>query len=277
MLDIMNMGSDGSGIPYWNYSNPDKANYTTTIIGTIIRCQEIQAREWSPTGHGRPKFFENGGPKMNLRILLAQADGNIIAWTFPEYSQKKIREGKGGIHGQLINALTAAGCTTSLGTTIQISTQEGNWGLNNPRPFTIEVCNDRGPWEATVPIPKEFDIPKILCDETAHGGQVVQQQPPMYGQYYAPPQAPAQPQYQAPAYQAQPTYQPQPQMPPQQAYAPQVPQMPQMQQSAPMPQGMDPMLAQAVQSMGATNVQPVQAPQMPVQAYTPVNDPSMPF
>lgn len=265
MTDFILGGNTGTSLN-WNYSNPQKENYNLAIMGTIIRIQEVQSHKWTPNGPGAPEFWDDGKPKMNIRVLFAQCDGSLVSWTFQKMTQKAINSGKQGAHASLQALARQHNLPTLMGHTITVSTQEGNWGQGNPRPFMVALSDDQGIFEATQEIPSEYDVPRLIDDNSAHGGQM-QTPPPMQGNYYAP-SVPQQPMYQQP----QPMYQPQPMVPQQMQPQPMVHQQPIMQpQVQPqVPQGMDPQLAAAVQSMGATNIQQVQ--QVP-QYY----DPSIPF
>lgn len=273
MTDFILGGNTGASLN-WNYSNPQKENYNLAIMGTIIRIQEVQSHKWTPNGPGAPEFWDDGKPKMNIRVLFAQCDGSLVSWTFQKMTQKSINGGKQGAHASLQALARQHNLPTLMGHTITVSTQEGNWGQGNPRPFMVALSDDQGIFEATQEIPSEYDVPRLIDDTAAHGGQM-QTPPPMQGGYYAPPAPmvtynnqvppvlPQQQQVPNQAYQAQP-------MQYQQAY--QQPVQPVMQQvpQGQVPQGMDPQLATAVQSMGTTNIQQVQ--QVP-QYY----DPSIPF
>lgn len=263
------MSLNPSGVNYsWNYSNPNREGYSLELTGTIVTMQEVQAREYIPGNGvmGKPKYFNNGDPMMNVRIGFALEDGSFKTLTMTKAS-KAARAGlKPSLHWSLY-LLSGNNFDNLLGKTVHLVTYPANpetgepWGQGNPRRFDVELINDKT-FALGVTIPAEFSVPELYANEAASGGAVIQQmpqqipqimpqqmpqmyqqyQPQMQGQFYAAPQA-------------MPQQMPQ-QMPPvTQMYPPQ--QMPQ-QMSMQMPQGMDPQVAAAMQSMNVTNVQPVE-------------------
>ena len=219
-MSINPMGSASSQSNYWNYSQPNKPGYSTTLVGTVVAIQEVQKRTFNPNGPGQPEFWPDGNPKMNIRLVMVDAEGQLKLFTFQPAS-KAAREGrKKSIHMDLFALTGNTDMHKLIGQTIGISTQEGMYGLNNPRPWTVGIVED-GPYAyAGGEIPAEFKVERVLCNDAVSGGQVQQ---PMYQQ----------PQPQQPMYQ-----QPQPQ---QFAY----------------PQGMNANVANAMQAMGV-NPQQVQ-------------------
>lgn len=274
----MSLNPAGMGSANWNYSNPNKAGYNLELLGTVVAIQEIQAREYNPGSNqpGRPRFWPDGRPVWNQRIALACPDGSLKTFQYGE-AGKDAREGKKpSVHMALYN-LSGGNMKNLIGKTLHFVTwpehpgehpllgyyidnqgqQRGYpwntdalkgspWGRGNPRIFGIELVEGQY-YELSQPLPAVYTVPELLADDGATGGAPAPQQQPqaMVGQFYAGPTF--QPQYQQPA-----QYQPQ-QMQPQYQQVP----IQQVPQSAPMPQGMDPAVAAAMQMAGAVNVQPV--------------------
>ena len=244
---------------FWNYSNPSKDGYSTMLVGTVKNVQEVQGREYNPGGGqpGRPQFWPDGKPKMNIRLILVDDNNELKTFTFTP-AGRAAREGKKpSVHMDLWR-LSGGEMRNLIGKTIFIKTQEGHYGQGNPRPWEVGFADEGyGPFDTTEMVPEEFMVPRVLCDEAVHGGQM---------------QQPAQrPQYQPTQYQQQqaPMYQQQParamadwSQPPQQSVY-QQPAMPQM----------NPQIAQQMvsQAFGA----PVQVMQQP--GYDMPYDPDMPF
>ena len=265
----------------WNYSNQQRDGFSLEICGTVVSLQEVQGREYNPNSNqpGRPACWPDGNPKMNIRMGMALQDGSLKSITFSKAGKKQISGEKPSLHMQLFG-LTNGNMDELIGKTVHLWTwpahpQTGQmWGNGNPRLFGVEELKDVSPFQLASPLPHEFQVPQLYCNDGVQGGQPVapspqqmQTPPPMQGQFYAPPTAQPMPQYQPQAYQPQPMQQPamQPMMQPQPAapapammqQPPAMQAMPPVQQSAPMPQGMDPAVAQAMQAVGAVNVQPV--------------------
>lgn len=231
----------------WNYSKSDKPNYSEILVGTVKAIQKIQAKNYTT---GQPEFWPEGNPKFNIRLTLADPEGNLVTFTF-QPAGKAAREGKKrSVHVDLWNLLGGADFINLIGKTIMISTKPGTYGPNNPRPFDVALVTDAGPYEYSGgELPEEYKVAEIVFERPT---MTQPQQPPMQGQYYAPPVAAQpmpqqQPQQYGYAMQAQPMQQQQPMAQPMM----QQPMQPQM------PQGMDPNVAAAMQAMNPTNVQPV--------------------
>lgn len=257
----MSLNPTGTVNYNWNYSNPQKDGYSTTLVGTVLAIQEIQKRTFSMNGQpGAPEFWPDGNPKMNIRIALATPEGQLKTFTF-QPAGKRQRESGQGVHMQLFALTGNTDMMNLIGKTIQIQTQDApqgtRYGSGNPRPFTVTEVQG-GPYQLSTPLPAEFTVPQVLCNDAVSGGQMMPQQtqqaaPPMMnnGMYAAPgmtaqqvvaqnttpyiPQTNPMQEQTQPAMQQQPTGVVQPMV----------------------PAGMDPQVAAAMQAIGATNVQPV--------------------
>jgi hypothetical protein len=227
---------------------------------------------------------------MNIRVGLATPEGQLKSITFSKAGKKQMSGEKPSLHMQLFG-LSGGNMNGLIGKTIHIWTWDADpetgvaWGQGNPRKFGVELVPDTT-YELGVPLPDEFKVPALYANDGVAGGQPAapqQQQPPMQGGFYTAPtaqpqmqqpypygmQQPAQfqPQQPQPMMQQQPLMQQQPMMqqpaprpmmqPPMVPPMPAVQAMPPQPMGAPMPQGMDPAVAQAMQAMGVTNVQPV--------------------
>lgn len=299
----------------WNYSRPDKDGYSLQLIGTVVSFQEIQAHKYNqsnPSQPGAPDFWDDGNPKMNIRMGLATETGELKAFVFTP-AGKQAREGrKPSIHMDLFY-LSGGNITNLIGKTIVLSTQEPpqgwKWGVGNPRPWHVELI-EAGPFELSAPLPEEFKVPRLLADSAVSGGQIVSPQPQQQQQWQqqAQPQQQWQPQRQPqPRQQWQPQasqpvpqqqwnpqpqqWQPQaqpmqPQPVPQQQWAPQPQAQPMQPQPQVQPAGinpMDPQIVEAMQAIGATSYEVIPAHQPTGdavgngQAYGDVYDEDIPF
>lgn len=290
---------------YWNHTKPDKPDFSLETFGKILALQEVQKRDYVQGSNqpGQPKFWPQGDPVLDVRMWFATQDGSIKNIRFAKAGKKQQAGEKPSLHMQLYQ-LSGGAMTNLIGKTVHIVTwtehpgehpllgyrvdNEGRawpcpwntdqlkgrpWGIGNPRLYGVELVDDMG-IEPNMPLPDEANVPVLLCNDAASGGQPTPPAPqqmqqyqasamPMQGQYFAPPVTrPVQyPQYHQQYLQQQmPLQQPVYQIPQQYPQVPQQPasaiqQMPP--QSAPMPQGMDPAVAQAMQAVGAQNVQPV--------------------
>lgn len=237
----------------WNYSRPDDPSFTLVLVGTVQSIQWVQKRTYSnnPNVPGQPEFWPQGDPKMNLRITLATPEGELRAFTFQPASKAAQMGQKPSVHIELFKAAGGNSMADLIGKTISIETFPANpvtgtsWGPGNPRLFEVKLLEE-GPYQLSSPLPEEYKVERLLCNDAVHGGQMqqpVQQAQPM-----------AQPMAQQPVMQAQ--LQPMPQQPVMQPMQQMPVAQPVMQaqpmQQANVPAGMDPAVANAMQSLGAT-------------------------
>lgn len=246
----------------WNCTRPEKDGFSLELTGTIKCIQEVQAREYNPNGIGEPRFWKNSNdPVMNIRIGLANPDGDLKTITFAKAGAEQRKRRKPSLHMQLFDLTGGKGMATLVGKTIHIWTWPQNpetgapWGQGNPRLFGVELV--QGNYELNDELPEEYTVPRLLCNDAVSGGQPVPTAPqymqqPQVPQYSQPMPQYQQPVYQQPVYQA-PQYAPMPTQTPQQ-YMQQQPAPQPVQQVA--PQGMDPAVAQAMQAVNQPALDP---------------------
>lgn len=248
----------------WNFSNAQKDGYSEQLIGTCVAIQEVQARNYNPgqSNPGAPKFWPDGNPVMNIRMAFALSDGSMKSFTFGKAGKKQRSGEKPSVHMQMYALTGNTDMGKLVGKTMQITTWPANpttgqtWGQGNPRLFDIQEIQ-AGPFMLSAPLPAEFNVPELLANTAASGGQPAAPAPAAVSTPAVPVNVPtaqpmAQPMTQVqPAVQAQPVTQQQPVV---QAATVQntVPA-----QTAAAPAGMDPVVAAAMQVAGATNIQPV--------------------
>lgn len=265
----------------WNYSRPDDEGYALSVTGTVVFLQEIQASKYNPNRKpGQrpvPDFWDDGNPKMNIRMGLALPDGQLRTLVFqPAGKAQKARE-KPSIHMDLFDIAGGRNILDLIGKTITIETWPANpqtgqaWGNGNPRLWRVAEAVGYGPYQLAMPLDPEYQLEQVLLDDGAHGGQAA-----------AP--APQQIQVPQPQYQAQPAM-PTPTMQPTGVYPAPAPAPQPVPVQQPMgtvqamqpaaPAGMDPAVAAAMQQVGAVNVQPM----APVVVQPPADMPqeTMPF
>lgn len=239
----------------WNYSNPEKDGYSTSLTGTVAAIQEVQKRGYTMNGQpGSPQFWPDGNPIMNIRMLLVQQDGTFKSFVFQPAGKEQKAGNKPSIHMDLFALTGNTDMTNLIGKTITIWTEEPpagfKYGQGNPRPWHCRLEN-MGPFTASQQIPAEYQAAQVLCDNAASGGQVINQGVPPHNiqqpvTTYA--TQPAATQTVTTAQPAQPVATT--------AVAQPGPSVPLPTQPA-VPDGMDPAVAAAMASMGATNIQPV--------------------
>lgn len=165
----------------WNYSRPEREDYSTQLVGTVVSIQEIQKMGYNPSGQpGAPQFWPDGNPVFNIRIGIATPDGALKAFVF-QPAGKQARMGlKRSVHMDLFALTGNTDMRNLIGKTICISTQEGHYGQGNPRPWSVSLV-DMGPFQLSAPLPEEFAVPQLLANNAASGGRVT---PPAPQQSY---------------------------------------------------------------------------------------------
>ena len=270
----------------WKYSKPDSEGYTNPLIGTVLCYQLVQAQDMFSK---KPRFFDDGNPIFNARIVLALQDGSLRAFTFTKASSKAWKGEKASVHvelmkiaadrddllGQLVDVtdiVRGVPFDNIIGKTVSIQTEPEpgpyppgtKYGSSTPRPWTVTHVTNAGPFEAKQDIPDIYKTAELLAPNPQPKQQ---QQPQGYGmapgfqqpmpQQY---QQPYQQQYQQPYQQPMPQQQITPPQPMAQPPMTPVGVTPQMQQPPAMPAGMDPGIAAAMQQLNAQNVQQMNTP-----------------
>lgn len=263
----------------WNYSRPNDDGYSLSITGTVVFLQEIQAtkyvRNQQPGQKRMPDFWDDGNPKMNIRMGLALPDGQLRTMMFQPAGKLQKERKKPSIHMDLFDLAGGRNILDLIGKTITVETWPANpqtgqaWGNGNPRLWRVAEAVGYGPYQLSTPLDPEYQLEQVMLNDGAHGGQAA-----------AP--APQQIQVPQPQYQAQPAM-PIPAIQPTGMYPAPTPAPVSQQQPAGIvqamqpvvPVGMDPAVAAAMQQVGASNVQPV-APTV-VQPPIEVAQENMPF
>ena len=181
----MSLNPFGNTSYNWNYSKPDREGYSPMLVGTVYNLQEVQKMTYTTNGQpGQPEFWDapyNKQPKMNIRLILIDPQGQIKTFTFQPAGKMQRAGKKPSVHMDLWNLAGGQGhsITELKGKTIGISTEEGHYGQGHPRPWKVGLVED-GPYEPAIPVPAEFDAPTVLANTAVSGGQFVSnQQPPM--------------------------------------------------------------------------------------------------
>ena len=184
----------GSGEHNWNYSQPNKPGFSTDLIGTVAAIQEVQAMNFGPDGPTTPKFWKDGNPVWNIRMVIVGPNGGYRTWTFQPAS-KAAREGKKkSVHLDLFALTGNTDMMNLIGKTIHIRTKqppEGfSYGIGNPRPWEVELVEE-GPYALSSPLDPIFTVPQVLANSAASGGQVNNGQQSANNMQSAPQVAPA--------------------------------------------------------------------------------------
>ncbi len=190
---------------WWNYTQQQGENYKQGIQGEIIEIAEVHSydnrkkelRYWPAN-----PMTGIANPVLDLRFRILQQDGSEILHSMnpkgPEartlQAAYKQQFGKGLVRWSDL-----------IGEIVAIATTPGNYGQNNPRPWTFQFLGKGTHGGEYV----EFDYSKL----TQQQAQPMQQPQAYQGQPYMQPPAIAQPQgfYQQPQPQAMPMSQPMPQ------------------------------------------------------------------
>lgn len=123
----------GAGSNAWNYADKTKANFATSLTGTVVEISNPQALDFATK---QPKTWPDGNPVRNLRIVIKGQSGQERSWTFAPKS--KAAEA-------CLLALDPQGDRPAvsmeelLGRLITVSTADGVYNAQNPRPWTVSI------------------------------------------------------------------------------------------------------------------------------------------
>lgn len=165
------INGNGEAGNYWNYSSPDKPNYTIRLDGDVVELKQVQATSY---GDNLPQFWgpngktteDTGKPVLNFAVVISTAQLGEVEWQFSPKTRKTPQNPQGLTPAAqaIYNGLMAAGIANPclddlLGKSVTVWTNEPpqgfSYGQGNPRPFGLQVNGDgsapvRGctPWTA---------------------------------------------------------------------------------------------------------------------------------
>ena len=255
-MSVLDFNGGGSGNS-WNYHSPEKDGYSLVLDGQVVAIDTPIAHSFSQDGkQGAPKFWNDGNPVRNIKLTVADVNGNSFDWTF-SISKKRSTSAFNQVMQAILavnpNATSIADC---MGYHITVSTQQPPQGFGysaaNPRPWSVRIGEE---------MPRVEGFSYEVTDSAASAQRNQQQQ---VQQEYQQQQQAARP---APAMQApvQQQAMPQPMTPQQQAVITAQQQAAMVQQQFPQATVQYPAPAQ--------NVQAAQGAQVPVEVY----DEDIPF
>ena len=109
----------------WNYCNPEKPDYSEVLEGVIVGMDNPQAYQYQT---GKKLYWDNGAPKRNIRLFVATEKGEKSITFTPKSA--------------LFNAFASTDIDSFedlIRHRVKISTQEGKYWRENPRPWSVEV------------------------------------------------------------------------------------------------------------------------------------------
>ena len=129
MFDMKNASTAG-----WNYSDPDRPGFSTTLEGTVVEISNPQALDYNTK---EPRFWPDGNPVRNLRITVLTKADEEKNWVFaPKSASWKAcldaLDPKG-------NRMDRISLDELLGKEIQIATKDGAYNAKRPRPWMVTV------------------------------------------------------------------------------------------------------------------------------------------
>jgi hypothetical protein len=132
MFDMKN--SQGSG---WNYSDPDKPGFSTTLKGTVVEISNPQALDYNTR---EPRFWPDGNPVRNLRLTILTADGTEKNWVFaPKSKSWEACLCALDPNGDRVDRISLE---ELLGKSIVISTKDGAYNAKRPRPWQVDIMGN---------------------------------------------------------------------------------------------------------------------------------------
>ena len=137
---LTGQGSGGAnGGNFWNYYNPNREDYTLTLIGELMEISLAYATKYKSSEIDR---WDDGNPKLNMRLHLKDASGT--EWLYDVQPKGRV------LLESLLPICPHGSLEDLLGHNIQIQTQEPPvyngqvipYSKGMPRPF---VFQDLGP------------------------------------------------------------------------------------------------------------------------------------
>lgn len=142
-MGVLDFNGGGSGNS-WNYHSPDKDGYSLVLDGQVVGIDTPIAHNFSQDGkQGSPKFWDDGNPVRNIKLTIADAQGNCFDWTF-SISKKRPTSAFNQVMQAILavdpNATSIADC---MGRHITVTTQQPPQGFGysaaNPRPWSVSI------------------------------------------------------------------------------------------------------------------------------------------
>lgn len=142
-MGVLDFNGGGSGNS-WNYHSPDKDGYSLVLDGQVVGIDTPIAHNFSQDGkQGSPKFWDDGNPVRNIKLTIADAQGNCFDWTF-SISKKRLTSAFNQVMQAILavdpNATSIADC---MGRHITVTTQQPPQGFGysaaNPRPWSVSI------------------------------------------------------------------------------------------------------------------------------------------
>lgn len=184
MSSVLNINNGQSG---WNYSDPQKPGYMTSIEGTVVEIKEVQSRNYMTK---QPEFWPDGNPKLNIEFVIQGQSGRELPWVFsPKSTAFNAVESALKAMNPNASSIAEAG-----GHLVRITTQDGQWGQGRPRPWQFEILGmGQVPFRGV----KEYQAPQQQPQpmQAQPAMQQQQQAPAIQNGYFEPPMP--QPQQQA--------------------------------------------------------------------------------
>lgn len=170
-LDPTNSGDSHN----WNYSKPDKDGFSLSLTGTVKAIQEVQAMKFGANGMPTvPDFWDDGNPKMNIRMVLCGEKGGFRTWTFTPAGKDAKAGKKYSVHIALFNLAGGKSMMDLIDKTIRITTEAPPkgfaYGAGSPRPWVVELVEGVGPYQLAEPLEPIYLMPRVLANTAVSGG-----------------------------------------------------------------------------------------------------------
>lgn len=145
-MGVLDFNGGGSGNS-WNYHSPDKDGYSLVLDGQVVGIDTPIAHNFSQDGkQGAPKFWDDGNPVRNIKLTIADANGNCFDWTF-SISKKRPTSAFNQVMQAILavkpDATSIADC---MGRHITVTTQQPPQGFgysaSNPRPWSVTIGDE---------------------------------------------------------------------------------------------------------------------------------------
>lgn len=145
-MSVLDFNGGGSGNS-WNYHSPDKDGYSLVLDGQVVGIDTPIAHSFSQDGkQGAPKFWDDGNPVRNIKLSIADANGNCFDWTFSISKKRPTSAFNQVMQAILAVKPDATSIAECMGRHITVTTQQPPQGFgysaSNPRPWSVSIGDE---------------------------------------------------------------------------------------------------------------------------------------
>jgi hypothetical protein len=145
---------NGSGINYWNYSNPEKDGYSLELTGDVVQAIQTQDTEFKTK---KPLYWHNSKPQTEIvnddpvlswSLAIIKDDGTEVRLDRLPKPGKQTKENPKQIQNALAAALKKAGVADEIGQNVTFKTKFGV--TIDGKEVSFQEAKQMRQWEITI-------------------------------------------------------------------------------------------------------------------------------